>query len=109
MFNNNVRTSERDDSCSNNNGGCDHICILTDKNNRVCKCTLGFQLNDRDNTSCVEESSSWIVFTSRYGFSGMTCYPNELKGITISPEKLADEKSSAEVIFNLVPKHNLCT
>ena len=107
VFKNEDRITETGNSCSNGNGGCDHICILTNKNTQVCKCTLGFRLDDSDNKSCVEESSSLIVFTSRYGLSGMTYDPNEMPGTTNSPGKLSDEKASDEMIFNLVPKGDM--
>ena len=51
-----LRVYGRDDSgatnaCSNNNGGCQHLCLPTGGTTRSCACTTGFQLND-DLTTC---------------------------------------------------------
>ena len=43
-------------SCSNGNGGCDHICIAMKNETRVCKCTIGYAL-DFDQSSCKENPS----------------------------------------------------
>lgn len=38
-------------SCSDNNGGCAHLCLPVGLTSRVCKCSMGYQLNS-DGKTC---------------------------------------------------------
>ncbi|XP_072033368.1 low-density lipoprotein receptor-related protein 2-like [Amphiura filiformis] len=45
------RDGPTSNACSNNNGGCQHLCLPNGVNSKTCKCTTGFQLND-DGITC---------------------------------------------------------
>lgn len=42
-------------SCSDNNGGCAHLCLPVGVAARVCKCSMGYQLNP-DGKTCRSKS-----------------------------------------------------
>lgn len=39
--------------CSFNNGNCSHLCLPISKSERVCKCTLGYQVDPKNDTNCI--------------------------------------------------------
>ena len=53
------RDNNSPNACSNNNGGCQHLCLPNGVNTKSCACTTGFQLND-DGTTC--SSKNWFRY-----------------------------------------------
>ena len=49
-----AREGPSSNACSNDNGGCQHLCLPNGVNSRSCACTTGFQLND-DGTTCASK------------------------------------------------------
>ncbi len=49
------RDGPTSNACSDNNGGCQHLCLPNGINSKVCACSMGFQLND-DGITCSSET-----------------------------------------------------
>ncbi len=56
-------------SCSHNNGGCQHLCLPISNEDHVCQCSIGFNLVD--DRKCSESQSDLVIFTSKFGLSSV--------------------------------------
>lgn len=50
--------------CSENKGNCSHLCLPVSKNRRVCKCSIGYTNDPKDETKCIGNLALITLITS---------------------------------------------
>lgn len=89
-------------SCAVNSGGCQHLCIpLIGK--RICKCALGYTLDDKDPTKC-RSIEPVLVFSDSQGIKGISPFVNQTEDLLVPIPLVSfatdiDVDEASELIF----------
>ncbi|KAG9509575.1 Prolow-density lipoprotein receptor-related protein 1 [Fragariocoptes setiger] len=71
----NASVQDGTNACSHNNGNCSQLCLPTSQTNRVCKCTIGHNINPVNATDCVGRDV-FMIFSYNWGMKGVSIEPN---------------------------------
>lgn len=84
--------------CHINNGNCSHLCLLVSKDNRICKCAIGFSIDPKNETNCIGEDQI-LIYSWNWG----------LKGTSILPNNSSDNDTSDDVLLPPISKVLMAT
>ncbi|RWS16456.1 hypothetical protein B4U79_10678 [Dinothrombium tinctorium] len=70
--------------CKLNNGNCSHLCLPTSSKTRVCRCTIGFHLDPKNETNCIG-AEVFLIYACNWGIKGVSHEPNKTDEILLPP------------------------
>ena len=84
VYDGTVQSGNQTNACSVNNGNCEHLCLPSGNDTRVCKCAISFSNDPKNSSKCVGPDV-FLMYSWNYGIKGSPVDPDK----QISPEQSA--------------------